>query len=183
MWIELVRAGRSAHGRVENHGGEPVGRSGRPWMDSGGPRFVHSHPQLSPPLSPGVGRSVPRLWGCPAAAESPYRVTGGCCAHNVGNLWNPRGQGCGRSVDSLWARCGRFRRRRCWETCWHCGQSAHTMGKPACVSTIFTSFAKRAYVGEAAKPCTRASDSPNTTKGRPQCVDAPKSLRDKGMCY
>src|SRR3569833_1217213 len=85
-----------------------------------------------------------------------------------------------KGVDSLWIACGRgvdgIRGGADQRSAGTVGKLPTPWGK-FLVYKHFPRVCEARVRGFAASP---ASHSPKTTKGRPQSVDAPKSLRDKG---
>lgn len=153
-----------------------VGRSAGVWVtvvvDLWVTRGVRGWFRASPDPStdpPGCPHGCPQVrdcfWGRTGRPESLFRVIGSSCAQHVGNLWNQRGQRCGCAVDRLWAGCGGNPCLCWWEIRWHCGQSAHTVGKTPCVQTIFASLAKHAYAPSLLRGRTRASGVQRRRRG------------------
>src|SRR3954471_3617453 len=91
-------------------------------------------------------------------------------------MWATCGISVDKGVDSLWITCGRgvdeIRVVADQRSAGTVGKLPTPWGK-ILVYKQFPRVCEARVRGFAASP---ASDSPKTTKGRPQCVDAPKSL-------
>jgi len=87
------------------------------WTEPGTGGWIRAGPDRST-TRPGCPQRCPQACAdlypgsVDAAARSnrPSEWPGPPCVSHVGNLGNPRGQGCGLVVDRLWAGCGPIRR-------------------------------------------------------------------------
>jgi hypothetical protein len=176
VWIEVVHAGRSTCGHVENRGGGSVGNSGRPWMVSETPRSVHRSARLSPWLSPGSELFLGVDGTVRIALPSDGALLCTSCGQPVESAWTRVWIPCGSAVGGVWRESASSLVRdpvALWANYPHHGETS------LCTNN-FRDFCEARVRRFAASPTYGASDGPKTTKGRPQCVDAPKALRDKG---